>query len=384
MFRQVLQQASFRGIKFSVIVAEEKDATTYAVHRFPGQFDKKAVPEKIGPDPRFYPIQAILIGESRYFTLSLLKSAKARKGPGKLIHPTAGMIDAYLASVSSVERIDKLGMIRLKLEFIEAPEDLRSKNVFDRISSHLSKAKALLDDAAARFIEAFSIIDMPAYLVAQTASLVQSVRQTLISEDGIGRFGSAIRNLDLAGSGLAEETRRLMAAPARLAEDIAASIKSIEGSEERINTVRSLEKLPGPKRVEQSKNVNALMSLAYSAIFISEAKDLVLQIEQKKLSPSKVRVILKNLEEMLYLALSKSDYEGGLSLQTFHGELKNWILNDVEYLQKISTQKIHQDTPALILAWKLYGDLSKEGEIIDRQDADNPLKIAGNIEVFND
>ena len=384
MFRQVLQQASFRGIKFSVIVAEEKDATAYAVHRFPGQFDKKAVPEKIGPDPRFYPIQAILIGESRYFTLSLLKSAKARKGPGKLIHPTAGMIDAYLASVSSVERIDKLGMIRLKLEFIEAPEDLRSKNVFDRISSHLSKAKALLDDAAARFIEAFSIIDMPAYLVAQTASLVQSVRQILISENGIGRFGPAIGNLDLASRSLSSETKSLMAAPARLAQDIAARIKNLEGSEERISTIRSLEKLRGPERVELSKNADALMSLAYSAIFISEAKDLVLHIEGKKLSPSKVRVILKNLEEMLYLALSKSDYEGGLSLQTFHGELKNWILNDVEYLQKISTRKIYQDTPALILAWKLYGDLNKEGEIIDRQDADNPLKIAGNIEVFND
>ena len=384
MFRQVLQQASFRGIKFSVIVAEEKDATAYAVHRFPGQFDKKAVPEKIGPDPRFYPIQAILIGESRYFTLSLLKSAKARKGPGKLIHPTAGMLDAYLASVSSVERIDKLGMIRLKLEFIESPEDLRPKNVFDRISSHLSKAKALLDDAAARFIEAFSIIDMPAYLVAQTASLVQSVRQILISENGIGRFGPAIGNLDLASRSLSSETKSLMAAPARLAQDIAARIKNLEGSEERISTIRSLEKLRGPERVELSKNADALMSLAYSAIFISEAKDLVLHIEGKKLSPSKVRVILKNLEEMLYLALSKSDYEGGLSLQTFHGELKNWILNDVEYLQKISTRKIYQDTPALILAWKLYGDLNKEGEIIDRQDADNPLKIAGNIEVFND
>jgi len=205
MFRQVLQQASFRGIKFSVLVSEEKDATTYAVHRFPGQFEKKAIPEKIGPDPKFYPIQAMLLGESRYFTLSLLKMAKARKGPGKLIHPTAGMLDAYLASIASVERIDKLGMIRLKLEFIEAPEDLRPKNVFDKISSSLAKAKALLDDAAASFIEVFSIVDMPAYLVAQTASLVQNVRHIISSENGAGRLAGGVSDLGRSTESLAGE-----------------------------------------------------------------------------------------------------------------------------------------------------------------------------------
>ena len=384
MFRQVLQQASFRGIKFSVLVSEEKDATTYAVHRFPGQFEKKAIPEKIGPDPKFFPIQAMLLGESRYFTLSLLKMAKARKGPGKLIHPTAGMLDAYLASIASVERIDKLGMIRLKLEFIEAPEDLRSKNVFDKISSSLAKAKALLDDAAASFIEAFSIVDMPAYLVAQTASLVQNVRHIISSENGAGRLASAVSDLGRSTESLAGEAKSLIEAPEKLAQDIVASLKTITALEDSKRVTDDLALVPRPENKELAKNTDALMSLACSVLFVEGISKMVQQIEAKELSRANLKDILEHLEKILTLAISRADYGGSLSLQTFFAEVKNWVLNEVDYLQKIKSQMIYEETPALILAWKLYGDLSKEGEIIKRQEGENPLKIAGSVEVFND
>jgi prophage DNA circulation protein len=121
-FMGLLQAASFRGVPFKVVAAQVKKGRRQAIHEYP--FVDGGWPEDMGRALRMYSFSGYLIGDVAPVMQLLLDNAIETKGPGLLIHPTLGALQVAVASASTAVHKDKMRVIEVAFEFIEAGANL--------------------------------------------------------------------------------------------------------------------------------------------------------------------------------------------------------------------------------------------------------------------
>jgi len=117
-FMGLLQTASFRGVPFKVIAAQTKKGRRQAIHEYP--YVDGGWPEDMGRALRIYSFSGYLIGDLAPVMQRLLDNAVEAKGPGLLIHPTIGAVKVAVGSASTAIHRDKMRVIEVAFEFIEA------------------------------------------------------------------------------------------------------------------------------------------------------------------------------------------------------------------------------------------------------------------------
>jgi len=117
-------QGSFRGIPFVVIGTGGQQGRKFAMHVYP--FSDNVWAEDTGRAPRRYRIRAMLVGTLATTQLDLLRSAAEARGPGLLLHPTLGAVNAALMPFEWRERDGVTGVVDLDLEFVEIRSYLSS------------------------------------------------------------------------------------------------------------------------------------------------------------------------------------------------------------------------------------------------------------------
>jgi len=117
-FMGLLQTASFRGVPFKVIAAQAKKGRRQAIHEYP--YVDGGWPEDMGRALRIYSFSGYLIGDLAPVMQLLLDNAVETKGPGLLIHPTIGAVKVAVGSASTAIHRDKMRVIEVAFQFIEA------------------------------------------------------------------------------------------------------------------------------------------------------------------------------------------------------------------------------------------------------------------------
>jgi prophage DNA circulation protein len=114
----VYEQASFRGASFLVESNSDEGGPRSIIHEFPGRKDVYAEPS--GAFPRRFSLEAHLIGAGFEQQLLQLEKALDQGGPGKLIHPHRGAKIVVVDGPYRVQRHTReLGMVRLSITFCE-------------------------------------------------------------------------------------------------------------------------------------------------------------------------------------------------------------------------------------------------------------------------
>ena len=173
MFRDVLQRISFRGVSFHVSTAESEKSYNYLVHKFPGEKASAPIAEYLGEEPANYPIAGFLVGEDVYLVLSLLEKACLDRSPGTLYHPRYGFKSVYCTSLKITENYDRIGKVYIKLNFIDAP---KQDNVFTQVSDELHKIEDFLAGKALLFLEAASLLNLPANVLAHATDILSQAK----------------------------------------------------------------------------------------------------------------------------------------------------------------------------------------------------------------
>ncbi|MCQ8240516.1 DNA circularization N-terminal domain-containing protein [Rhizosaccharibacter radicis] len=111
------RQGSFRGVPFAVIGSGGTAGRKIALHDYP--FRDDPWPEDLGRRGRGFRVRGFLCGQLFRTQFDLLLLAVERKGPGLLIHPTRGLVQASVLNFEWREPDGFAGVIEFELELIE-------------------------------------------------------------------------------------------------------------------------------------------------------------------------------------------------------------------------------------------------------------------------
>lgn len=202
-WREQLQPASFRGVRFEVDSDSSPAGRRTQTHEFV-QRDQPFV-EDLGRQTREFKFAAFVIGADCYAKRDALLTALDKPGAGELVHPQFGKLNVTAGDCSVSHERSEGGMVRFDLVFIEAGEKgfpVGTPNT----GRQLVKAKAgLLDMAGDKFTAAMGLVNAGR---AKMTALQTALAVPFSTAQGY--FGEALRSV---GS-VAAFADKLVATPA--------------------------------------------------------------------------------------------------------------------------------------------------------------------------
>lgn len=352
-FKELLQRASFRGIKFHVEAAERKVGFNYKMHVFPGT-KRKAYPEQLSEEPEILPIEAFLIGPDASYTKDLLIEACRKRSPGKLYHPQIGFINAKCKSFRVKEVLNRVGKIHVSMEFIEVEAQDKSMIPGLNVLDVLQKVDDALNSAALQLTETLSILDMPAYTMARAAQMLNKISNIVTSDNGLGQIASASKDIKDAIDALKDEGERLVNSPKELANKVLSALEhmfdvnppSENAFRGEIKTIKP--EMPVAQKSELQAS-NAIASFTISAYALLSMKHILINMDHKQNSNS----------QFVADAQTLTDIELASEIRLIHSLLVQLVSKLKAKEEPIPDSK----APSLVLAYDLFEDISREGEV---------------------
>ena len=374
-YKKILQQASFRGIKFHVESSERKMGFNYKIHVFPGG-KRKAYAEELSEQAQILPIDAFLIGPDASYTRDLLIEACRKRSLGKLHHPLIGYIDAKCKSFRVREVFNKVGKIIINMEFIEVEQESSSMFPDLGIQDFLKITDDLLTEAALELNEALSVLDMPAYAMATAAKIMEKISSIISSSNGFCRIPDSM-------SDLADVSKDLITF-----DSIKASAKNLAG---KFDTLMEKLNLAQVRKIQNSFKISVIPA-NYSELSNTEKKEIKTNEAITRyvcvallIGPCRFRILNSvtnklpwqntlNAIDSLMEQASDSQYEKLYSIKTL-------ILKMASKTELLLKAKISEPTPSLLVAYDQLGNISLEQRLIEKNDVENPFEVTGEIEL---
>lgn len=415
-WRDELRPASFRGIAFLVESSEQKLGRRAVQTEYPGR--DEPFPEDMGRRAWGDSLSAFLIGEDHLAAAQKLAEALNQHGPGELVHPYLGTRLVQIGEVSLRHSSREGGQSTFTIEVLEAgpaktPSELPNTDTALQHSGDIAE-QSLLE----QFTELFSVDAMPQGLVdelavsydkalevAAPAHSLWDRGQNLWAQGqgyvGVGKgwIGSAqglagrvsgiitaFSDPKTLGGGLFYGLRDLLGVFGHVASHgddqastLAAPTSPATPSAGRILDV--LRRLPAieqariaplnktASRTEQVNMQSALLDLVQGATVIAaaQASSLVTYFDQQQAT----QVQDAFLEAIAQTQLQASDtvYQ---ALEQVRVDLIKDLGSRGAGLPSVTQVVPQQTLPALVQAYQLYGDSTRDSELVDRNLLQHP------------
>jgi len=390
-WRDQLQKASFRNVPFEV---ESDDATIgrrVQVHEYPQRDLPYA--EDLGRKARERSITAFVIGDDYLAKRDALLAAFEKAGSGELVHPYYGRMTVTVTDVRVSHTFTEGGMCRFRVSFVESGELNYPAAINSTATQSLTAADDLQSNCIADFAEGFSVDNLPEF-----AAL-----------DAVGDFNSALSIIESALSGANVLLSNPLAAftsqlgdlafnPLELATRFFGKFNKASGV---FNSVSSLGDINArnllntlglirltsqfntsysggstPTRIKIASNKTATQALIRQALIVQSAG----MVASQPLPVYDDAIVLKTeLISAIDNELTTANDTTYLTLKTLRTKTHNDVtarIQSAARLKNITTQSV---TPALVLAYDLYEDATRDAEIVAR----NKIRHPGFIPVQN-
>lgn len=399
-WRDQLQPASFRGVRFEVDSDSSPAGRRTQTHEFV-QRDQPFV-EDLGRQTREFKFAAFVIGADCYTKRDALLAALDKPGPGELVHPQFGKLNVTAGDCSVSHERREGGMVRFDLVFIEAGEKgfpVGTPNT----SRQLIKAKrGLLDMAGDKFTEAMSLVNAGRAKMnaLQTALAVPfNVAQ--------GYFGEAMRAVGSV-TGFAD---KLVATPAGFLglfsslgggasglfsrfSSYAGTLQSLLGKSRSARELSSSYAYAGDSTTRQV--AVAAQRLVRDAVLVQIADEAAAMpvpapplappaapaLDQQVAQPieraevpvtTDVLAVRAEIDAAFWAAaLDEADHDRFEQLEATRKALYRHLTAVATAGVKLVEVKPTAQVPALVLAYRRFGDASRAGEIVTRNRIRHP------------
>lgn len=384
-WRKQLQPATFRNVGFSVKAAQTQVGRRMVIHEY-AQRDE-AYPEDMGRKARAFTVEALVIGPDYIKARDALIDALEAPGPGLLVHPYYGRRTVVLANPARIsETPDEGGLARFSLDFVEAGDNTQPSARIDTPSVVERRADAAAAVLVEDFSDRFTVAGKPDFVEAGALTVAKDVMSAL---DGVRRRLvpdlSVLDDYTAAASGVSGKLASLIRTPADFANQLLglyAGLTGLAGTpQSALAAYRGLASygagLPSvarttPSRQQQATNQDALAGLTRRAALVESAR-VASRIEFD--SYDQAAAVRDELAGRLDdeasgigpggAAVTVTDpvYDALVSLRAA-------MVRDINTRgadsPRISSATLSATLPALVAAYRIYGDATRADELVAR------------------
>ena len=401
-WRKKMLPASFRGVGFSVQKAQTQVGRRVVVHEYPQRDDPW--PEDMGLKANAFTIEAIVIGPDYFKARDALIEVLRQPGAGTLIHPYYGKRTVTLNSPARIsESPDQGGSARFSLDFVEAGENTEPSAREDTQSDVDQVADEANATVGKDFAETYSIDKTPDFvgkgaldMANDMARKINALRTRLVPS--ITMFSPYMQ----AAQSFFGSIAGLIRAPAAFAQGVLGMIGALKvlalQPKYALNSYKALfdygnavPKLRGstPMRQRQLANQQAMVALVRRGALIEAARtasqvawptsaeavaardDLAARLDDEAAgivpAPGGGTQIVPPSEEV-YQALTA---------------LRIALVRDLTRraidAPTLASATLPATMPALVAAYRILGDATREDEIIERNRVRNPAFVPGGV-----
>lgn len=364
IWRDRLQPASFRGVAFDLLSdGLEGIGRRNQLHQYPKR-DHGYV-EDIGRNTESITIEAQLVGPDYLSRLDDLLRALRAPGPGELVHPFYGRLQVVANATCSVKHSSaEGGMCKVSLSFTEAGENRYPTSLVIPTLRIEVVANQLNGASSSNFARRFRVAGHPQW-VADTASA------------DIERF---------MGVALSAQRRPPSAAyanqlgePAALAGSLQRDLPTGQG-QVALQVARAFGRVARPMSPTASDSASRRQVLTNRAALldlmtrfsIAQAAQEIVAVEQPVFDD------LLQWRDQLTSVIDRETERPGLPLDEFEAlaevraAVSRYVSGESLTAARLRTYTPRSITPAVVLAYDLYGDASRSDELVGRNGVRHP------------
>lgn len=371
---------SFRGVPFFVARSERAGGgRTVVPHDLLGT-DLNVV-DDLGRRGKIFRLEAYVIGDDYIAQKNRLLSAlEDVAGPGELIHPYWGRLRCICGEVAITESIEEGGIATFRLGFTHAPRTAGVTPVADPPSELREASTAGRAAAVASIASDYDVSSAPSYATATLENEISGRVDALILALPSGASTYLAANV-------VDDLASMVATPSELFSHISDAIEAGIVDDLRslvyallagVNASSAAQALGDTAFREQERANQDALGNAIKLTLISEITDIMTDIEYTTLDDAEadVAAVAEAIDDLM---LTASDD----ALEALH-LLRKTLVRAVpgEYLPQLQTVEQRTVIPSLVLAYRLYGNVANEADLVARNSIRHPAFTSGTLSVI--
>lgn len=442
-WRDSLQPGSFRGVPFLIDAAHTQVGRRVALHEYPLQ--DKPWAEDLGRRARRFEVDCLVLGQNYMQARDALIAALEQQGAGTLVHPYFGARSVVVTDAVSVdETTQQGGMAKFRIPFAESGEMLQPSTSMDTGAVTNASAAAAQQSMVADFAQRFSLSNMPAWLGASAlGDLTKFTARLEQIRDSVPGIPDAVTAFNGLLQGFSGTLQSLVESPFDLGAGIMGLVVGIGTLvQQPLDALGLYSQLDGfgngdapiatttAARVQQAANHSALLALVHGVAAANAAAmtaavpsltqavvlpaslagaataaagaastpvlidasdaDATLLTTPSRIMGYDTTNAAANARDALCSAIDTLCLTASDDVYTALRDLRAAVVADLNsrmaVLPSLESLVLPATQPALVLAWRLYADASRDAEIVARNAVVNPCFVPNGValEVLSD
>lgn len=363
--------ASYRGVAFHVRSAPMEGGKRHEQHEF--LYANAPYTQEFGLKARSFKISAFVIGPDYVAWRDRMEAAFLAPGPGLLVHPDRGEMLVTVTDFATGWGLDEGGMAGLEFTCIQFGAIPKPTAQVDTQSATITASDTGLTAVRDTFEARYSVANTPNF-VAEDA------------QAKMGEFGSQatkLANTQALPTVLEFVTRLplILANARQLASQVQAVVKALGGRGLNSPTPANLRALqtvgnawldvpiPTPQRVQQNANTDAIRQLIQQTVLLEQVAATATSVWPTYEDAVATRT---DLRDRLATELLTAPDTLLTPLRAANAAMVQDISERAVNLKRLRTLSLGEELPALVLAYKLYGSIDQEQDIISRNRVRHP------------
>lgn len=329
-----------------------------------------------------------------------------------LTHPTWGELPVRVSGAQRIsEQMSTLGRVSVSFTFIEAGDPIPYIFFTEQIDNYVADARLAIDADADRM----SLLDQIQEFIEAGIAKIEAANSALRQARGrVAARMAVVDNLASAINDLDDNLAALAATPGQIANQFRNLVEQImqlisnniptergkpRPTQVAVDTCRDLVAFgeddptePVPEDHEQTPQRAAHIetkALINNMVRSSAIVETSLVLTQLDFESADEAASIRDTMTELGDTVSESETIGRdlfVALEDVRATLSAHLTATAQNLPKVTTYTPPETMPALVIAWELYGDITRADEIIDRNNVQRPNFVPGGVplEVLSD
>jgi prophage DNA circulation protein len=376
------RQASFRNVEFFIKSHTVNGGRRLAKHSFPNNDD--TFYEDMGLKEKKFTVDAYIVADDYFEARNNLEDALNAKGSGQLVHPYRGTIEVYVDDFSLVETTDEGRVARFSISFVLASEETLTVETLWTSEQLLVKKTSLLDAIHKAFTDAYNAMSLAVNKLNALVEALDAIDSVL--EDAkllmqpYAEFQAIISNAKgklIAIALDAEDLYKTFKDIIDFGTDTTQDVKptSANAFAQFTSLLASLDRTESSTGLEQEEQIIALQN----KISLASCASLLLSVEFASADDAQdaLDAYIAKLDSVIEdPTTTDEEYIAFVELRTV---LYNIIQQQAMQLAKLKTIVLVETTPSLTVSNSLYGSVSQEEELVQRNKVRHPAFVPGGV-----